>query len=76
MTHIWNQWISFIFEFVARAIDYKKEEKKIIKFDIHITILTILAPGVIFCPSQAGQMEDQPGICILLSYIMALKCIF
>ncbi len=35
---------------------------------IHISILTKLAPGVIFHLSQAGQMEDQPKIRFLLSY--------
>ncbi len=37
---------------------------------MHVGILTKSASGVIFCLSQARQMEDQPRICILLSHII------
>ncbi len=40
--------------------------------NIHIGILTMLVPEVIFCLSQAKETEDQPRICISLSYIVPM----
>ncbi len=61
------------------AIDQKKEEN-INNIDMHVSILAILVTRGCFCPSQARQTDDPPGICILLSLCLcyhehvSIKC--
>ncbi len=66
-TH-WTKWISIIFKFVTRAIESKKEDKN--HNDLYAyQYFDHIGAGGDFCPSQSGQMEDQPGIRISLSYV-------
>ncbi len=51
--YLWNQCYIRI---CCQGYRLQERGEKIIKFDIHITIFTILAPGVIFRPSVTRDL--------------------